>query len=109
MFLYLLYVVSIALVLEPIWKVVSFDLMNEDTLFLILTSYLLNIATALFFLFFQNMLFSLISITMLSIFAILLILRFKKVFGFYKLTSIPYLLYVLFMFTYILINFIQTI
>lgn len=109
MFLYLLYVVVIALLLEPIWKIITFDLMDDDTLFLILTSYLLNVATAIFFLFFQNMLFSLISITMLSVFTILLILKFKKVFGFYKLTSIPYLLYVLFMFTYILINFIQSI
>ena len=109
MILYLLYIVVIALIIEPIWKIISFDLMDENILFLVLTNYLLNIAVALFFLFFHNMLFSLISITLLSVFTILLTLRFKKIFGFYKLTSVPYLLYVLFMFTYILINFIQSI
>ena len=109
MLFFLFYIISIALMLIPIFKIINYNLQNEDTLFLILTNYILNIGCAVFFGYFYNLLFSLIAISFLLSFAFLLIRDFKRLFGFYELASVPYLLMVFYSFVYILINFIQTI
>jgi hypothetical protein len=106
---YILYIIVVFLLLEPIYKLCSFNLLNENSLFLILSNYLLNIGVVIFYFLFSNLLLSLIFITLLSIFTILLIFNFKHHFGYFKLTSIPYLLLVLFSNTYILISFIESI
>ena len=106
--LIIFYTLVIFLLLFPIFKIISYDLFNDNTCFLLLTNYILNIAVALFWGYFNNLLFSVLFCFILSIFAILLIKNFKKILGFYQLLSIPYLLMILFSSVYILILFIQS-
>ncbi len=109
MLFFLFYIISITLLLIPIFKVLNYNLFNENTLFLLLTNYILNIGVAIFFGYYYNLLFSLIAISVLLSFAFLLIKDFKRLFGFYDLASVPYFLMVFYSFVYILINFFQSI
>ena len=109
MLFFLFYIISLVLILIPIIKIVEYNLLNENTLFLLLTNYILNIGVAIFFGYFYNLLFSLIAASFLLSFAFLLIKDFKKLFGFYSLPSIPYFLMVFYSFVYILITFFQSI
>ena len=86
---------------------INYNLINYDSLFLLLTNYILNISIALFFGYYNNYFLSLIAISFLVFMAILLIKDFKNIFGTYLLTTIPYLLTVSFSFVYISITFIQ--
>ena len=104
---FLFYIICVGLLLIPIFKIVEFNILNENTLFLLLTNYILNIGVAIFFGYFYNLLFSLIAISFLLSFAFLLIKDFKRLFGSYNLTSIPYFLMVFYSFVYILITFLQ--
>lgn len=105
----LLYAFVLLFLLEPILKTCYYNLLNEDTIFLLLSSYLLNIATAIFFGYYHNITLSFISSFILSIFTIQLVINFKKIFGFFKLTTVPYLLFILYSFVYLLIRFIEII
>ena len=104
---FLFYIICAGLLLIPIFKIVEFNILNENTLFLLLTNYILNIGVAIFFGYFYNLLFSLIAISFLLSFAFLLIKDFKRLFGSYNLASIPYFLMVFYSFVYILIAFLQ--
>ena len=109
MFFYLLYIIALICILFPTLKLVNYYLLNENTIFLLATNYILNIASALFFGFFHNYLFASIFLFMLLIFSTFLIKEFKKILGFYQLLSIPYLLVVSYSFVYTLILFFQSI
>ena len=103
----LFYIFSITILLIPILKIINYNILDENILFLLITNYTLNITVALFFGYFKNYLFSLIFIIFLLTFTILLTKDFKKIFGTYIITSVPYLLMVSFSFVYILITFIN--
>ena len=105
--IFFLYTVVLLLLLEPILKINSFGLINEDFVFTLLCNYILNIATALFFGYFNNLLYTLLCAFALSFFSIILIKRIKDVFGYFKINSLFYLIFVLFFNVYILINFIK--
>lgn len=109
MIFYLFYIISVLLIVIPIFKIVNYNILNENTLFLLLTNYILNIAVVIFLCYFQNYFFSLIFGIILLIFAFLLIKDFKKIFGNYELVSVPYFLVVFYTLMYILILFFQNI
>lgn len=109
MIFYLFYIISIILIVIPILKIVSYNLMNENTLFILLTNYILNIAVVIFLCYFENYIFSLLFGIILFIFAFLLIKNFQKIFGSYELTSVPYFLVVFYTLMYILVIFFQNI
>ena len=73
MLFFLFYIISLVLILIPILKIIEYNLLNENTLFLLLTNYILNIGVAIFFGYFYNLLFSLIAASFLLSFAFLLI------------------------------------
>ena len=109
MLFFLFYIISVALLLIPILKVIDFNILDESILFLLLTNYILNIGTVIFFSYFYNLLFSLICVSCLLSFAFSLVKDFKRLFGVYSLHSVPYLLMVSYSFVYILITFLQSI
>lgn len=109
MLFFLFYILSITILLIPILKIINYNILDESILFFLITNYILNISVALFFGYFSNFFLSLIAISFLLIFSILLIKDFKRIFGAYQLSSVPYLLMVSFSFVYILITFLQSI
>lgn len=89
---YIFYIISILFIVVILLKIHNFRLFNEALIFSSLTNYLLLFSTSIFFYYFSNYLFSLISGILLLIFSIILILDFKKILGFIPILSIPYLL-----------------
>ena len=97
-----IYVLCILLVCYNICKLIIVKKLDNDLLFLISTNCLLNISTSLFFGYYNNYLLSLISASLLLIFAILLLFSLKKVWGYFSITILPYTYLTLFIFFYIL-------
>ncbi len=109
MFFYILYIFSLICLLIPILKIINFGILRENTIFLLLTNYILNITSVIFFGYFQNYLFATFFLLTLLIFAGLLIKEFKNLIGSYELLSVPYLLVVSYSFVYCLITLLQSI
>ncbi|HIU11443.1 MAG TPA: tryptophan-rich sensory protein [Candidatus Onthocola stercorigallinarum] len=109
MFFYILYIISLICLLIPIFKIINYGILRENTTFLLLTNYILNITSAIFFGYFQNYLFATLFLIALLIFACLLIKEFKNLIGFYELLSIPYLLVVSYSCVFSLIMLLQSI
>lgn len=106
---YIFYVISLLLLVAIVLKLNNYHLIDESLTFFLLTNYILNISTLIFFSYFENYLFSLISIIALLIFAIFLIKDFRRIIGYTPLKSIPYFLVIIFVLVKIFILFCQTI
>lgn len=79
-----------------IYQVICNHKMDNDLLFLIACNYLLNITVALFYGYYHSLLFSTISIILLTIFATELIFKITTTFNKIKFFSLPYLFLVYF-------------
>ena len=98
----LIYIFTLILVSYNIYELIKANKLNNDLLFLLSTNYLLNISTALFFGYYNNLIISLISASMLLVFSVILLFAIKKVWGCFKITMIPYTYLTCFVFFYIL-------
>ena len=101
---YLTYVFSILYISIPIFKLIIEDLINNNTLFLLLSNYILLFGLSILYGFYNSVFYSLIIAFILMIFAFLLIRDFKTLFGRYQLLSMPYYILTIYMFSYILVN-----
>lgn len=106
---YSFYILSVLLVTTIILEIHSFNLIDASLTFFVLTNLLLNISTALFYLYFSNYLLSLINIFSLFVFALLFFKDLKRIIGYYPLRFFPYLFLIIYKFFEISIIFIQTI
>lgn len=105
--MYLFFIIYIACILYmaiPIIRLIIMDKLNKDTLFLLLTSYILLFSLSVFYGFYNNLYISVIIAFFLMILAFLVIRDFRNIFGKYQLLSIPYYLLTIYMFSYLLTN-----
>ena len=79
---YLFYIISLFLIVTILLKINNFHLFDEPLIF----------STSIFYFYFKNYLFALISSILLIIFSILLIHDFKRILGYIPLTSIPFII-----------------
>lgn len=89
---YLFYIISLFLIVTILLKINNFHLFDDPLIFSIATNYLLIFSTSIFYFYFKNYLFALISSILLIIFSILLIHDFKRILGYIPLTSIPFII-----------------
>lgn len=106
---YLFYIITLILVLLIFIKLNSYNLIDCSILFFLLTNLLLNFSTAIFFLYFKNYLFSLISIFMLFIFSLYMYKDIKRILGYFPLSYVPYILFIIYKLFEISIIFVQSI
>lgn len=101
---YYFYIISLFLIVTVILKLNNYHLIDNNLLFLILTNYLLNFSTALFYYYFSNLTLSLISTLALLICTIFLIKDFRRILRFIPLRSIPYVIYIIYLTSKIFLN-----
>lgn len=87
---YIFYIVSLVLLIYLLLKVNNYHLFDDALIFSISINYLLIFSTFVFYLYFQNYLFAVISCSLLVLFNILLNIDFKRIFGYYPIVSMPY-------------------
>lgn len=90
---YFIFLISLSLLVIPLLKISHFHLYDDALIFSSATNYLLLFSTSLFFFYFHNYPFSLISSISLILFTILLYKDIKRILGFIPLYSYIYLLY----------------
>ena len=100
--LYFLYCAFLFFLCINIYQLIRKDLLNNNLVFLIISNYLLNVSTALFFGYYNNGIIASISALFLMIFATLLLFEIKKAFKKYKFFTFPYTYMTYFSFFYIL-------
>ena len=89
---YIFYIISLVLLVILLLKINNYHLFDEALVFSVSTNYLLIFSTFIFYLYFQNYLFALLSAGLLLLFNILLNIDFKRILGFYPVLGIPYFL-----------------
>ena len=109
MLFYSIYIFFIIFISINILQTIYQNKMNNNTLFLILVNYILNIVTIIFFFYFYQLPFSLVCSFFLMVFAFLLIRDFKVLFNRYLLYSLPYFTLTIYSFSFILALLLQSI
>ena len=79
-------------------KINSFHIFNEALVFSSSTNYLLIFSSIIFKYYFENNLFSIISIFLLIVFTILLIYDLKKVLGYIPISAAIYMIFNIYLF-----------
>ena len=102
MHFFVLYCSFLAFLSINIYQLIKYDLLNNNLVFLIISNYLLNISTALFFGYYNNGLIACISSFLLMCFSTWLLFSIKKAFNRYKFFTFPYTYITYFSFFYIL-------
>ena len=103
---YLFYLISLFLLVTILLKINNYHLFNDALIFSTITNYLLNFSTSIFYFYFENYLFGLISSILLILFSILLLHDIKKVLGYIPLASLPYIIINIITFIKIIHNFL---
>ena len=67
---YLFYIISLFLLVTVLLKINNYHLFNDALIFSTITNYLLNFSTSIFYFYFENYLFGLISSILLILFSI---------------------------------------
>lgn len=100
----LFFIFSILYLLIPIIKIIMNDKLDNNSIFLYLSNYILLFSILVFYNYFNNYIYSFIISVFLMIFSFLLIRDFKSKMGYYQILSIPYFILTIYMFSYLLIN-----
>ncbi len=98
MIYFIIYFVVIIMLLFLIGHIIYDDKMTKDLLFFVISNFILSFAFLFYLFTFKDYLFSLVSVFLLVINTICLCYEIKLSKDKYKLLSIPYLSYVVFIF-----------
>lgn len=101
---YFIYIAFIFFICITIYKLIYQKLLDEDLLFYLLVNYLLNITTALFFGFYNSLIWAFFSSLALIIFATILYFKIGKAFNKWQFFPLPYLFLTYFIFFFIFFN-----
>lgn len=100
---FIVYIAVILYITIPICKIVWNDLLDKDLTFLLCVNYLLIFLLSIIFNYQTNLLYSILLSLTLMIAAFLLVIKIKSIFGHYQVLSIPYFLFIVFVFSNILV------
>ena len=101
--LVLVYLIVLVLLSFLFIRLIYEHKMNNDLLFYIIVNSILSFSFICFLFYFKDLLFSLFNIFLLLLNTFCLSYEIKKVYDKYKLLSIPYLIYIVFLF-YLIID-----
>ena len=104
--LFIFYITSIIYIAIDIFLVVRKDLIDKDLLFCMFSTYIFNLSLNLFYFYFNNLTYSLLNSLFLMVTSFLLILDLKRVLKKTPLLSLPYFLFTIVIFSYIVNQFL---
>ena len=102
-FLVFIYIIVILLLSFLFCHIIYENKLKNDLLFFVVVNFILSFSFILFLFYFKDYLFSLINITLLLINTFCLSYEIRLTYDKYKLLSIPYLIYIVFIF-YLIID-----
>jgi tryptophan-rich sensory protein len=97
-----IYIAVLLYILIPIIKIIWKDLLDKDLEFLLICNYILLFLLSFLF---NNIYYLITNILLcftLMIFSFLLIRKIKQINGYYSLLSIPYFIFIVYSFSYLL-------
>ncbi len=103
---YFTYITFLFFIFLTIYQLIKENLLRADITFFLLSNYLLNISTALFFGYYNSLIWAFISSGFLCLFAVMLYIKIIKTFNKFKFYPLPYLFLVFFVFFFIYFNLI---
>lgn len=101
---YLFFLFSIIYILIPIIKIIILDKLDNNTLFLLLTNYILLFGIIIFYALFITSIYPVILALFLMISSFFLLRDLKRQLHYYQLLSVPYFLITIYIFSYTLTN-----
>ena len=101
--LILIYLIVLFLISFLFFHIIYENKMKNDLLFFVISNFVLSFSFICFLFYFKDYLFSLTNMFLLLINTIFLSYEIKKTYDKYKLLSIPYLIYIVFIF-YLIID-----
>lgn len=102
-FLVFIYIIVLLLLSFLFCHIIYENKLKNDLLFFVVVNFILSFSFILFLFYFKDYLFSLINITLLLINTFCLSYEIRLTYDKYKLLSIPYLIYIVFIF-YLIID-----
>lgn len=100
---FIIYIAIIIYITIPICKIVWYDLIDNDLTFLLCCNYILLFFLAIIFNYRTNLIYSILISFSLMIASFLLIRKIKSIMGSYRILSIPYFCFTVFLFSNILV------
>lgn len=100
---FLIYLAVIVYITIPICKIVWYDYLDNDLLFLLCSNYILAFLLSIIFNYQENLMYSILISLFLMISAFMLIRKIKSIYNSYQLLSLPYFFFTVFVFSNILV------
>ena len=100
---FLIYIAVVIYITIPIIKIVWYEKLDNDLLFLLCTNYILIFLLSIIFNYETNLIYSILISLTLMITSFLLIRKIKDIFGNYQILSLPYFCFSVYVFTNILV------
>ena len=101
---YLFFLFSIIYIMIPIIKIILLDKLDNNTLFILLTNYILLFGIIIFYALYTYSIYPVILAFFLMISAFYLLRDLKRHLYYYQLLSLPYFLITIYIFSYSLIS-----
>lgn len=105
--LFIFYLISIIFISIDIFLLIFKNKLNKDLIYVLFTTYILNISMCLFFFYFNNLVYSLFNSLILMVTSFLLIIDLKRTFNKTPILSIPYFIFTIFLFSNIVNQFLS--
>ena len=99
---FLIYIAVIIYILIPICKIIWNDLLDNDLLYLLSSNYILLFMLSIIFNYQTNLIYSILISFTLMVFSFLLIRKIKYIYNRYQILSLPYLFFVVYLFSNII-------
>ncbi len=100
---FLIYIAVILYITIPICKIIWEDLLDNDLTFLLCSNYILIFLLSIIFSYKDNLIYSILISLTLVIASFLLIRKIKYILGHYQILSLPYFVFIVFVFSNILV------
>lgn len=100
---FLIYIACVSYITIPICKIIWFDKLDNDLLFLLLSNYILIFLLSIIFNSNNPLFYSILVSLFLMILAFFLIRKIKSIYNRYQILSIPYFIFCVYVFSNILI------
>ena len=104
--LFIFYIVSVIYIAIDVYIVIKKNLLNNDLIYWLITTYILNISMSLFYFYFNNLIYSLFNSLFLMVISFFLILDLKRVLKRTPILSLPYFLFTIMLFSNIVNQFL---
>ncbi len=103
MIFFLIYIAVIIYITIPICKIVWYDLLDRDLVFLLCTNYIAIFLLTLFISYQNYLIYNIFLSLTLVLLSYFLVRKIKKILGHYQILSLPYFFFTVFIFSNILV------